>query len=182
MKKSFVFTLILLILVACATEKPKRNNSRAATPIILKKTQEIHGVLWDLLNIEAKVKVTVLNLDNQKEMQLDLQYGVMTYELPPGTWQMMGFTLNGKKYETLLSSQNFVFKAIKDKTVYAGSLVFQCPRVGPKYNILLKNHKFFNRYPFKNQKGLCELIVGNDFATIQKIFPKAQKSSLILGL
>lgn len=186
MKKSFVFTLILLILAACATPKQKGNIPRPGTSISKKSTDNSSpirsGVLWDLMNAEARVRIVLLNLDNQKETQIDLQYGITTYDLPEGTWQMMGFTLNGKKYETLLSSQNFVFKAIKDKTVYAGSLVFQCPRVGSKYNILLKNHKFFNRYPFKNQKGLCELIVGNDFATIQKILPKAPKSSLILGL
>lgn len=181
MKQSFVFLLITLLLAGCATQKAQVKVPRS-TPVVSKKVIETHGVLWELLNTEGKIKVFLLNLDNQKEAQIDLENGPQTYEISEGTWQIMAFVLKAKRYDTLLSSQNFVFKAVKGKTVYAGSLVFQCPRVGSKYNSLLKSHKYFNRYPFKNQKGLCELIVGNDFANIQKILSKSRKSSLILGL
>jgi hypothetical protein len=182
MKKSFVFTLIYLLLTACATQKPVvKSAPKAKTAKKSVEAIQTKGVLFELLNANATVKLTLLNLDTQKEVEMILESGMEIQELKSGNWQIMGFVLREKFYETLLTSQHFVFKVLKGNINYGGSLVFQCPRVNAKYNGLLKTHKFFNRYPFKNKKGLCEMIVGNDFANVQKKLHKTQKSPLILG-
>ena len=48
----------------------------------------------------------------------------------------------------------------------------------------LKSMKFFNRYPFSSENGICELVVGNNQVGVEKKLQKVLNSkslSLVIG-
>jgi hypothetical protein len=53
--------------------------------------------------------------------------------------------------------------------------VVGCAKIAPKDLKLLKGMSFFNRYPFSSKGGLCEIVIGNNFAGVKAQLRKAQK-------
>ncbi len=107
------------------------------------------------------------------------------HPLPSGEWWIKGFKFQGKTYEAMNTSQRATFRVHKNGYSYAGALLVQCPKVGQEHFEELKLMKFFNRYSFSSNQGLCEMVLGNDYDLIKDAWksPASMKGSrLLLGL
>lgn len=142
-------------------------------------------VFWRLAGL-GQVTLFVRGMENRpKTVVLQLNDDIFFHPLASGEWYIQGFQINGVKYEATTSSQKAIFKVFKNSYSYAGALVIHCPKIGQEHFDELKPMKFFNRYIFASKKGLCEMVVGNDFDLIKEAWksPKNGKGSkLTLGL
>ena len=126
-----------------------------------------------LRNVESGVEQIVLMDKNLSQLYLS-----------PGFWLFAGFILNGKRYTTMNTSKQFIFALKKDKVTYVGTYIFQCPKVNGAYLKQMKKMNFFNRYPFSDQTGLCEVVVGSDFKNVKRVWKEVDaqnKRPLELG-
>jgi len=134
--------------------------------------------IWHLLFPE-KVQLQLRKIDKTKLKKTVSLDEITEFQLTKGQWQVVGFVMDGVEYESLNSSQHFLFR-LKDRSqVYAGTMIFQCPKVGEEHFERLKKMKFFNRYYFKSHHTLCEMVVGSDLAgaraaseVLERPFPK----------
>jgi hypothetical protein len=188
MKNTVLFAITLLILASCARITPASKSTsleKTSAPNVGAKANEggktraiFHivdplGVHLVLVNVESRAEEIVL-----MDKNLSLLY------LRPGSWQVAGFVLNGKRYKTMNTSKQFIFDLQKDKVTYVGTYIFQCPKVNGNYLKQMKKMNFFNRYPFSNETGLCEVVVGSDFKNVKRVWKKVDaqnKRPLELG-
>lgn len=163
MKAIVIHLSVLLLVAACAVKRPvKRRESQVKRPIPVGKNLAI----WQLLYPESvDLVLKRLNSNETKTIETD---GITEEALSSGTWHVVGFVLDGQKYESVNPAQQFIFRMRKKAHVYAGSMLFECPKVGEEHFDKLKNMKFFNRYYFKSNNTLCEMIVGSDLAGMRK--------------
>lgn len=131
-----------------------------------------HYAVWELLNIN-QLSLQLKNVDGGNNLTLIIEKGISQKEVPPGDWELTGFEEDGTSYISMKTSKKFVFRMKAKTDVYAGSILIGCPKIATQDLRLLRDMKFFNRYPFSSSVGLCELIVGNDFASV---LPKIKKS------
>ncbi len=186
------FTAIFLLLLSgCAsyrTKGPEQSTPKAAET---KKSETpdqgivppSSGALWEVM-AEEQLSLQLKNVDTSEALQVNLAKGLSTTPIPAGHWEITGFEQAGKSYLSMNISKKFVFKMDAKKNVYAGSIVIGCPKIAPTDFKLLKEMKFFNRYPFSSATGLCEMVIGNNFAKVYSIMKKSSKKkklNLVLG-
>ena len=131
-----------------------------------------------------KVQLQFKSLDNGNKLSVIIENGITQKSIPTGHWELTGFENEGVSFLSMNTSKKFVLTVKPKSNVYGGSIVIGCPSIGQDDFKLLKNMKFFNRYPFRSSKSLCELVVGNDFAGVKSSLqksPNSKKLSLIMG-
>ena len=179
MKNTVLFALTLLILTSCAQFKqaPQTNTSNKNTrqsdekkALAVGKTRAVFHIVEPL-----GIQLVLVNVEEHTEEIVLMDKNLSQLYLKPGFWQITGFVLNGKKYKTMNTSKQFIFHLKKDKVTYAGTYIFQCPKVNQTHLNEMKKMNFFNRYPFANKAGLCELVVGSDFKNVKRIWTKVDK-------
>jgi hypothetical protein len=187
-----VYGLFLLLFAGCtsyhrANKAPTEASSAKTAPKLVESPPEppkvVKGAVWELLSGE-QVTLQMKNLDNGKNLTVIIEKGISHRSVTPGHWELTGFEENGTSYVSMNTSKKFVFRRKEKTNVYAGSIVIGCPKIAATDFKLLKQMKFFNRYPFSSTSGLCEVVVGNDFAWVKSQFKKVQKNkklNLILG-
>lgn len=188
MKNTLLLNLTLLILGSCAGIKSpakktlvEENPSQIAGTKASRegKTRAVFHIV-DPLGVE----LVLVNVENKTEELVLMDKNLSQLYLKPGFWQLSGFILNGKRYKAMNTSKQFIFHLKKDKVTYVGTYIFQCPKVNGAYLKQMKKMNFFNRYPYRNQSGLCEVVVGSDFKNVKRVWMEVDaknKQSLELG-
>lgn len=186
------FTAIFLVILSgCASyrtkapvEVAKKDLPKRTAPVENKgNVPPSSGALWEILG-EEQITLQLKNVDDGTALIVNLAKGLSTTPVPAGHWELTGFEQANVSFVSMNTSKKFVFSMKQKKNVYAGSIVIGCPKIAPTDFKLLKEMKFFNRYPFSSSTGLCELVVGNNFAKVQSILKKTSKSkklNLVLG-
>lgn len=185
------YAILLVFLTSCASYRTKE-----PAPVIPKTTQPKHtvtitpgmvppseGALWEVLNSE-QVSLQLKNVDNGKNLTVILGRGLSTSPVPAGHWEITGFEENGKTFFAMNISKKFVFLMKAKNNVYAGSIVIGCPQIASTDLKLLKEMNFYNRYPFSSASGLCEMVIGDNFARVRSILKKSSKNKklkLVMG-
>jgi hypothetical protein len=170
------FTAIFLVILSgCAsyrTKGPVEAVSKSNQPKRIEPTETkgpavppSSGALWEILG-EEQIALQLKNVDDGTNLTVNLTKGFSTTPLPGVHWELTGVEEAGKSFLSMNTSKKFVFSMKQKKNVYAGSIVIGCPKIAPTNFKLLKEMKFFNRYPFSSSTGLCELVVGNNFAKV----------------
>lgn len=187
MKNAALFVFTLFTLVSCS--HVKTDPSDPMTPALSvesdKKTKPKikSGAIFHVVG-PLGVKLVLINVEKHKEEIFLMDKTLSQLDLPPGFWQISGFILNGKRHKIMNNSKKFIFHLKKDEMTYAGSYIFQCPKVDHTHIGEMKKMSFFNRYPFSSETGVCELVVGSDFINVNRVWKeldKDQHRSLKLG-
>lgn len=186
---SVIYVALLALLPGCAsyhtkttaktTQKSpvKHGESKASNPF------EGPGVYWELFS-GAPLSLQLKNVDSGARLTVILDKGLSLKNVPAGHWELTGFEEKGKSFVSMNISKKFVFRVKPKSNVYAGSILVGCPKINPSDFKLLREMKFFDRYPFSSASGICEMVVGNDFAGVRKYLRKAtdnKKLNLIMG-
>lgn len=187
---SMIYVLIFLSLSGCSLLNEKKifedrqalipTKTVVSIPISQKSRPTVVVELLELPRILLHFK----NVDTGARFSLNIQKEIKFHPIGEGHWELIGFVENEKNYVSLETSKKFVFHARPKSRVYAGSIIFGCPRVANKEIDHLKNMKFFNRYQFSSEAGICELVIGNDQTGVQKKLRKTLNSknlSLTIG-
>jgi hypothetical protein len=148
--------------------------------VLYRHRQVLCGKSW----VKKQIALQLKNVDDGTNLTVNLTKGLSTTPVPVGHWELTGFEEAGKSFVSMNTSKKFVFSMKQKKNVYAGSIVIGCPKIAPTNFKLLKEMKFFNRYPFSSSTGLCELVVGNNFAKVHSILKKTSKNkklNIVLG-
>lgn len=188
MKILLISVIFGLFLAGCANYRAKAPET---SPVITKKEvktpvdpkirpgvpalQKGYFAVWDLLSGE-QVTLQLKNVDSGANLTVIIPAGLSQTRLGTGHWELTGFEQNGKSFLSMNISKKFVFVRKPKTNVYAGSIVIGCPKIAAADFKLLRDMKFFNRYPFSSASGLCELVVGDDFARVRASIKKSQKS------
>jgi hypothetical protein len=186
MKKLVILSLSLL-LSACAALKPGPSpvaEDAPATKTVkgsksLGKTRAIFHVIEPV-----GIELIVFHVDEKREERLQMDKMLSQIGMLPGHWQVKGFILNGERFEFMNDGQQFVFTLKPGKYSYVGSYIVQCPKVGQNHQSKLKRMSFFNRYPFRSDRKLCEMVVGSDFDNVKRVWAQlnpAKQTRLSLG-
>jgi hypothetical protein len=196
MKMYAIILTTLTLFSSCSILKPKsamapakiEPKSRLGTPSSAPETTpkkvRLSKAVWHLIE-PLGLEVQVTSLDKKIIETISIDKTLSQIEMDPGDWQISGFTLDGKKFEILEHSKHFGFKLKKNAPAYAGSIIVQCPTVGKKYVDELKKMSFFNRLSFKNGNNLCEMVVGDQYRSVKKVWeklsPDKKKTRLTMG-
>ena len=180
----------LVFLVSCSNLRTDKVPTKEASKPIAKNIEApvkpvLKGptALWYLITHD-RVTLYFKNLDNNTAISFIIEKGVTRLPITPGHWELTGFEEGDHSYASMNTSKKFVFRSRSKATTYAGSIVIGCPKVGTEEFKFLKSMRFFNRYPFSSDVGLCEMIVGNDFAMVRselKKAPETKKLNLVIG-
>lgn len=154
------------------TKNSSGKNTKQVVSVKAKKAKSV-GV-WDVLN-RKKISLYFTSIDNGSNLTVILEKGINLKAIPRGHWELTSFSVNGKTYNSMNTTKKFVFRMNPTNT-YAGSVVVGCPTISTNSYNYLKNMKFFNRYPFTSKQGLCEIVVGNDFAKALNSLRKVRKN------
>lgn len=181
--KSFFILVFFSLLNGCASYHEKMSIPPVETPkkgigplTNSKKYKTLQtGAVWELLNRE-KVTLYFTNVDNGSHLNVILQPGLNSKEAPKGHWELTGYAFRGQSFTSMNTSKKFVFRK-STENVYAGSVIVSCPKVSGTSLGLLKSMRFFNRYSFRSDRNLCELVVGNDLAGVRSKLRKARKNN-----
>lgn len=178
---------LIFLLNGCATRPAKTSPSvtEAASPVKEAKTEALRtrGVAWDLIEAE-QLTLQFKNVDTDSNLSVVIEKGVSIHPVSAGHWELTGFEISGRSYTSMNISKKFVMRVKSNSLVYGGSVLIGCPKIGPKDFKLLKNMKFFNRYPFSGTSGLCEVVIGNNLAGVRthlKNIHKSKKLKLDMG-
>lgn len=182
MKLISLFSLII-ILSGCASYRPRQESSGtdvSALPsskqISAKNSKKAAALaVWDLLNRET-ISLYFKNVDNGSYLTVVLGNRITEKEIPTGHWELTGFSSKGRTFSSMNTHQKFVFRMSPSSHNYGGSIVVGCPRIASTDYTYLKSMKFFNRYPFSSKQGLCEIVIGNDLASVQEGLRKSRKN------
>ena len=184
MKSLFFFSLFLFF-TGCASyhskpEAPARKDTVSQRPVKQKKPSKkiqkpVTGAVWEVLNRD-RVTLYFKSVDSGKNLTVILEKGLNQKSVAAGHWELTGFASQGKSFNSMNTSKKFVFRMKKLSNTYAGSLVVGCPQISAQDNQYLKGMKFFNRYPFTSTHGLCEVVIGNDFAEVRNALRMSRKN------
>jgi hypothetical protein len=186
MKKLALLT-VLLVLSGCAhrkTDKPAPQASASSTKTEKKskdlgKTRAIFHIIEPV-----GIELVLFHVDEKREEQVLVDKTLSQIGMSPGHWQVKGFIHQGKRYDFMNDGQKFIFTLKRGKFSYVGSYIIQCPKVGTQHGQQLKKMSFFNRYPFRSNSKLCELVVGSDFDNVNRVWNQlnsANHQRLTLG-
>ncbi|WP_408096049.1 hypothetical protein ACJVC5_13485 [Peredibacter sp. HCB2-198] len=174
----------LLFMIVSCSQLPfakRQDSSRpkiVTTPAEPVRTKpEVKGptAVW-YLHTHDRVTLYLRNVDDASAASMIIERGLNRFPIPAGHWELTGFEEADRSFTSMNTSKKFVFRVRPRSTTYAGSIVIGCPKVQTEDFKFLKPMKFFNRYPFSSEVGLCEMIVGNDFATVRSEFKKTHKT------
>lgn len=128
------------------------------------------------------VELFLTNMDDGREERVLVDKTLSQLEVSPGFWQISGFSMDGKIFDPMNGDQQFIFNVKKNQPTYVGSYIIECPKVGKEHLPEMKKMSFFNRYPFTEETGLCELVVGNAYPEVNKVWQKLVKDKKELKL
>jgi hypothetical protein len=183
MKLKALLTLLLLGLVGCALKKSQtpppslKSDKSEETQKEAGKNSAIFHIIVDL-----GVELELLHLEENKSENILVDKTISRLQMKPGHWQVNSFKISGTTYKLMNTSKKFIFRVKKSKNTYVGSYIFQCPKVDRSHFREMKKLNFFNRYPFSSNQGLCEMVVGSDFSTVNKVWLRLSKDHRPLGL
>lgn len=177
MKNTVLFALTLLILASCATKKADHSSPAPQAPVEVKKAPPVDktGVIFHIIE-PLGVKLVLVKVGSKKEEIILMDKTLSQLKLKNGYWKVSGFILNNIRYDIMNTSKQFIFNTKKNKMSYAGSYIFQCPKVNQIHVEEMKKMSFFNRYPYSSKQGLCELVVGSDFDNVNRVWIELDKS------
>lgn len=178
-----LFGLLSAFLTGCSNFRVEKKQSadlakevdRPAETVKEKPILKGPTAIWYLLTHE-RVTLYLKNVDNASAASMILEKGANQLPIAPGHWELTGFEEGDNSFTSMNTSKKFVFRVTPKSMTYAGSIVIGCPNVPTVDFKYLKPMKFFNRYPFSSEVGLCEMIIGDDFATVRADMRKTQKT------
>lgn len=185
--KKLALLLLILLPIGCAHQKTEKSpkaddvvsTESPKTPKELVKTRAIFHIIEPL-----GVELLVQEVGKDQVERLLMDKTLSQLRLKEGHYQVKGFVMKGKRYELLNTSQQFIFHLKANNYSYVGSYIFQCPKVNQQNMDQLKKMNFFNRYPFKSEDKLCEMVVGSDFENVNRVWLSlgtSKRKSLSLG-
>lgn len=176
--KKIVFILIVLNLYsACSLIKRREVSDPPLAKKTITKSKNSTKVsrqgraVWHLI-MPTKLELVVTSLDKKQRENIILDKTLGQVEIDLGDWKISGFIIDGKKFEILDTSKHFVFKIKPYVASYSGSLLVQCPRVSERHSAEMKKMSFFNRFSFKSGTNLCEMVVGDEYHSVKKVWSK----------
>jgi hypothetical protein len=177
--QGFIVTLFFL-LSGCAQMPPGETDSSVQKP---SPDRPINTVI---VNLESeKITLHFKHLDGHENHSLVLPAGLSKWTMRPGHWELSALEKRGRSYTANLSSKKFVLSVPKKNVSYAGSILMGCPKLETKDFSSLKRMGFFNRYSMRSEAhGICEFVVGNDFASVKNELGKSSETKtlkLIMG-
>lgn len=188
MGKSIVSYLFLLTLISCSilerkhTPAPKKQTPRPSLekkPSVVtskSKTAPRGEAVWHLVS-PLGIELAISHVATGKKELLKIETNLSEIDLLPGQWVVSGFVLDGQTYEALSDRPQFTFELKGRDQVYVGSYVIECPKIGEANLSELRKMKFFSRYSFSNERGPCEMVVGDDLVNVRREWAKLEKSS-----
>lgn len=179
----FLLFLLILNLLGCSVLRI----TRAPQPVVKapeQKTQKeapkkaplpsTKGTAWELLS-EEKMALQFKNLDDDSNLTVIIEKGITEKTISSGHWELTGFEVQGTSYQSMNTTKKFVMRTKAKLRNYGGSILLGCPTISPLDFKLLKQMKFFDRYPFSSSTGLCELVVGNNIIPVRNSLRKSKK-------
>lgn len=130
---------------------------------------------------DHQVSFQFKNIDTGKNLTLIAEEGLTIRPIPPGHWELTGFSREGRSFVSMNTAKKFVLRMKAKSNTYAGSVLISCPSVSEKDYKFLKKFKFYNRYPFSSDKSLCEVVVGSDYLSVRAKLRQKMKNKK-LGL
>lgn len=181
MQKQLVPILgLILLLTGCAAVKPQGKKEapvKELTPKSVTKKAPTKGkglsAVWSNLS-EDEITLYFKNIEEDSNLSVILEKGLNKKIIGRGSFELTGFEYNGKSYVADPTVRKFIFN-LSLGSVYAGSILKGCPKIVASEHKVLKRMKFFDRYSFSSPEGGCELIVGNDFISVQSEVKKSKK-------
>lgn len=182
MKNKVILSLFILFLGGCSHQKTESTPISTETPKIFRPARAplTSGVFHIIHPVD--VEISFQNVETKKIKKLIFKDALSQVEMPAGHWQVNGFSIGGQSFELMNTSKKFIFLIKTKKTTYAGSYIFQCPKVSGEYLREMKKMTFFNRYPFRSKTGLCELVVGSAYDIVNKVWVESDKEHRALNL
>lgn len=189
MMKIIVFILLATgLLQGCASKKKLMATGGNSTADIKKVDESVlkqdEGLaIWQLTSND-EVAITIQKVGKEKTETFLVKEGISKIVLQAGRWQIAGFQLPDETYVSLKLGPKFDFRLKKNTVTYAGSIIIQCPKVGPEHFSVLKKMSFFNRYHFSSDSKLCEMVVGDNFTEVKQTWQELgnwSKKKLIIG-
>lgn len=186
--KSLLLSFILLVLAGCAIQKKKTVGPEEDTKPVTAKVEKpkvplTKGAVWGLFS-PGQITLQFKNVDSRMNLSVVIEEGVTVHPVSPGHWELTGYEQNGKSFTSMNISKKFVMRIKSNSLTYAGTILTGCPKIESKDNKHLVGMRFFNRYPFSGGTGICEMVVGNDLASVRVHLKKERKSkklNLVMG-
>ena len=146
MKNTVLLAITFLILVSCAqiTQAPAPAKSQKEARVSVEKKTIEAGKTRAIFHVVEPlgIQLVLMNVEEKNEEIVLMDKTLSQLYLKPGFWQVTGFVLNGKTYRTMNTSKQFIFQLQKDKIIYVGSYIFQCPKVNQTYLSDMKKMSF----------------------------------------
>jgi hypothetical protein len=166
------------MLIGCSHSERLNTPSGSTSKIAPKEgtpvTPDLKGVSFELLGVERPT-LHFKNVDTLFPVSIATSGGVLIYPLPVGHWELTGIEAQGQTYSSINISRKFVLNIKSGHLNYGGSIILGCPQIGSRDLKFLKAMKFFNRYPFGGPSGVCELVIGNNLASVRRELIKLRK-------
>lgn len=156
------------------SSKPKKQKPTSATEVAPKKELN-SGMVFELFN-ESPLTLQFTNVDDETYMTVVIEKGISQKSFPVGHWELTGFEENGNSFLSMNTTKKFILRSKENSLNYGGTILLGCPSIPKDSTSILKRMKFFDRYPFSGAKGLCEMVIGDNFAEVRSSLRKSQKS------
>jgi hypothetical protein len=175
MKNALFCIFVSLMLAGCSQLKNASSTSSVVEVANETKPSSKTTAIFHILH-PLGIQLILTNVDEHLEKKVLMEKTLSQLDLAPGFWQVSGFIMGGQRYKITNTSMQFIFHLKKGKSTYAGSYIFQCPKVGQAHLKEMKKMIFFNRYPFNSKKGLCEVVIGSDFRNVKRVWMELDKT------
>jgi hypothetical protein len=186
--KLYAVVVILNMLLGCSHNERKTIPPEAEIKILPKEVTSdrfrSQGVALELFSPE-QLTLHFKNIETLVQLSVIVPEGVSLQQFAPGHWELTAVESRGLSYNSINISRKFVLNVKPGFINYGGSFILGCPNLESGDLKLLKKMKFFNRYPFGASSGLCEVVIGNNFASVKKELMKmikSQKLRIHMGL
>lgn len=186
--KSLLLITVFILAWGCALQPKKTVEPLpVAKPAVVKdekpKGPLSKGVVWGLFS-PSPITLQFKNVDTGMNLTVVIEEGISVHPVAPGHWELTGYEQDSKSFTSMNISKKFVMRVKSNTLTYGGTILTGCPKIESKDFKLLKSMRFFNRYPFSGGTGLCEMVVGNDLASVRSELKKERKSkklNLVMG-
>lgn len=195
MRFPIIIAVVSLVLAGCASyhgtsvpsqrpvsSKPKKQKTATISETTPKK-ESTTGMVFELIN-ETSLTLQFKNVDDESYMTVVIEKDLSQKSFPVGHWELTGFEENGHSFVSMNTTKKFVLRSKENSLNYGGTILVGCPSIPKDSTKILKQMKFFDRYPFSGPTGICEMVVGDNFAAVRSALKKARKSKqlkLIMG-
>lgn len=157
-----------------ATSKPKKQKT-STTATVTPKKESNSGMVFELLG-ESSLTLQFTNVEDETYMTVVIEKGISQKSFPGGVWELTGFEENGKSFLSMNTTKKFILRSKENSLSYGGTIILGCPSIPKDSTQFLKKMKFFDRYPFSGTSGICEMVIGDNFAEVRMALKKSQKS------